>query len=92
MKRLIVLTFGLLMCFSTVSSIQTEACSDLIVSMCPSNPAAYPTYGGWEPAHLGTLTSLSFNMQTLQKGIYLLWEQRKEILFAQLLYSRKIWG
>mgnify|MGYP007041559928 FL=1 len=57
MKRLIVLTFGLLMCFSTVSSIQTEACSDLIVSMCPSNPAAYPTYGGWEPAHLGTLTS-----------------------------------
>lgn len=57
MKRLIVLTFGLLMCFSTVSSIQTDACSDLIVSMCPSNPAAYPTYGGWEPAHLGTLTS-----------------------------------
>ena len=25
--------------------------------MCPSDPAAYPTYGGWEPAHLGTLTS-----------------------------------
>lgn len=39
-----------------------------------------------------TYEILSFNMQTLQKGIYLLWEQRKEILFAQLLYSRKIWG
>ena len=57
MKKLVVAMMCLMMCFSTVVPVQVHACSDLVASMCPSNPSSYPTYGGWEPAHLGQLTS-----------------------------------
>ena len=55
MKKLVVAMMCLMMCFSTVVPVQVHACSDLVASMCPSNPSSYPTYGGWEPAHLGQL-------------------------------------
>lgn len=51
MKKLVVAMMCLMMCFSTVVPVQVHACSDLVASMCPSNPSFYPTYGGWEPAH-----------------------------------------
>ena len=68
MKKLVVAMMCLMMCFSTVVPIQVHACSDLVASMCPSNPSSYPTYGGWEPAHLGQLTSSKKAKKTYVHG------------------------
>lgn len=57
MKRFLTTMLLCLMFLTVCVPTHVDACSDLISSMCPNSPNAYPRYGDWEPSKLGYYTS-----------------------------------
>lgn len=57
MKKFLTTMVLCLMFLTVCVPTRVDACSDLIPSMCPTSPSAYPKCSDWEPSKLGYYTS-----------------------------------
>lgn len=57
MKKFLTTMLLCLMFLTVCVPTRVDACSDLISSMCPDSPSAYPKCSDWEPSKLGYYTS-----------------------------------
>ena len=52
-KTITIITMCFMFCFILINPVRTYACSELVSSLQPTNPAKYPVSSEWEPAFIG---------------------------------------